>query len=48
MTNRELIKILETIDCDVPIVVEDDQGKKEASGVSLFSNTDGVVVAIIE
>ena len=48
MINRELIKILETIDCDVPIVVEDEQGKKEASYVSLFINTDGSVVAIIE
>ena len=48
MTNRELIKILETIDCDVPIVVEDEQGKTEVVCVSLFINTAGGVVAIIE
>ena len=48
MTVKDLIKILEFIDCDVPIVVEDEQGNKEASYVSLFINTKGEVAAVIE
>ena len=48
MNVRDLIKILEFIDYDVLIGIEDEQGNKEASYVSLFINTNGKVAAIIE
>ena len=48
MNVMELVDILNKLDDYTPVVIEDETGKTEASCVSLFVNTKGEVVAIIE
>ena len=48
MNVKDLVTILVNLDDDLPIVIEDEKGAKEASHISLFLNMQGDVVVQIE
>ena len=48
MNVKDLVTLLVGLDDDLPIVIEDKKGTKEATHVSVFRNVNGKVVAQIE
>ena len=48
MNVKDLVTLLVGLDDDLPIVIEDKKGTKEATHVSLFLNVNGDVVVQIE
>ena len=48
MNVKDLVTLLVGLDDDLPIVIEDKKGTKEATHVSLLLNVNGDVVVQIE